>query len=135
MALTHTYTDHMWWVASVVHTAYLVLRREHQSIGIQCRKSNGTAATLQTLCKRTHGCLLQAMRSLIAAALADPLNARFAIISEASIPTRKPQLIWAQLMWEERSRSNACRIWIGRDYSINRWAVQFTRTSRHLITL
>jgi hypothetical protein len=51
----------------------------------------------------------QAELALLAAALADPLAARFVLLSDTSIPLRPPALLWAQALWEQRSRVDACR--------------------------
>ncbi|KAG2489168.1 hypothetical protein HYH03_012394 [Edaphochlamys debaryana] len=47
--------------------------------------------------------------ALLAAALGDPLAARFVLLSDTSVPLRPAPLVWAQLLWEERSRVDACR--------------------------
>ncbi|KAJ9533151.1 hypothetical protein QJQ45_018249 [Haematococcus lacustris] len=53
--------------------------------------------------------LMQASRQLLAAALADPLNIKFVLLSDSSIPLMPPGLLWAQLLSERRSRVDACR--------------------------
>ena len=51
---------------------------------------------------------MQATLALMAAALADPLNARFALVSEGSLPLWPAGVLWAQSMWEQRSRIVSC---------------------------
>lgn len=50
-----------------------------------------------------------AERALLRAALADPANQRFVLLSDSCVPLYPAPLIWAQLLSEERSRVNACR--------------------------
>ena len=52
--------------------------------------------------------LVVAARSLLAAALADPANQRFLLLSESGVPLYPPATIHAQLLSEGRSRVNAC---------------------------
>jgi hypothetical protein len=52
--------------------------------------------------------LAEAEALLLWAALADAHNARFALVSDSSIPLHAPHVIWAQLMHEQRSRLDAC---------------------------
>ena len=42
------------------------------------------------------------------AALEDPLNERFVLLSESCIPLYPAPMVWAQLLSEPRSRINAC---------------------------
>ena len=51
---------------------------------------------------------VDAERRLLQAALRDPLNQRFVLLSEACLPIYPPQLLWAQLMGEQKARVNAC---------------------------
>lgn len=51
---------------------------------------------------------MEAERRLLAAALRNPLNQRFVLLSESCIPLYPPGLVWLQLLAEERSRINAC---------------------------
>ena len=55
----------------------------------------------------THS-LAAAAQALVAAALEDPLNRWFVLLSEATVPLHSPQLTWRQLMHEQRSRVDAC---------------------------
>ncbi len=49
-----------------------------------------------------------ATKKLLEAALHEPLNQRFAVLSEASIPIYPPQVVYRQLLSETFSRINAC---------------------------
>lgn len=53
--------------------------------------------------------MVEAERALFAAALDDPLNQRFMMLSESCLPLYPPQVVWLQLMWEQQSRVNACK--------------------------
>ena len=59
---------------------------------------------------RTHrsSAQVEAERRLLQAALRDPLNQRFVLLSEACLPMYPPHLLWAQLMAEQKARVNAC---------------------------
>ena len=54
-------------------------------------------------------------RALLRAALGDPLNQRFVLLSDSCIPLDPAPLVHLQLMAEWRSRINACRqaLWWG----------------------
>lgn len=52
--------------------------------------------------------LVDAARSLLRAALADPLNERFVLLSESGAPTMAPSLVYMQLLGSRLSRINAC---------------------------
>lgn len=52
--------------------------------------------------------MVEALRSLLRAALADPLNERFQLLCEHTLPLQSPLLIYQQLIKEPRSRVNAC---------------------------
>ncbi len=52
--------------------------------------------------------LADASRVLIRRALADPLNQRFIMVSESCAPLYPPGVVYQQLMYEKRSRINAC---------------------------
>jgi hypothetical protein len=52
--------------------------------------------------------MVEALRSLLRAALADPLNQRFQLLCEHTLPLQSPLLIYQQIMKEPRSRVNAC---------------------------
>jgi hypothetical protein len=54
-------------------------------------------------------CSLQAARLLLRAALIDPLNLWFVLLSESTIPLVPAPLVWAQLLSERHSRVDACR--------------------------
>lgn len=54
--------------------------------------------------------LVAALKKLLKAALADPLNLKFMLISESGIPLYPAQTMWVQLMLEEKSRINACEL-------------------------
>jgi hypothetical protein len=53
--------------------------------------------------------LVAAFKALLRSALQDPLNLKFLLISESGIPLYPPELMWVQLMIEEKSRINACK--------------------------
>ncbi len=57
-----------------------------------------------------HHSMTEAMRLLLAAAVADPTNQRFQFVDEATIPLYPPQLVWAQLMGETKTRMSACQV-------------------------
>uniref|UniRef100_A0A383VRB6 Uncharacterized protein n=1 Tax=Tetradesmus obliquus TaxID=3088 RepID=A0A383VRB6_TETOB len=52
--------------------------------------------------------LAEAAVLLLRAALQDELNSHFVVLSDTSIPIYPPQVVWAQLMSEQRSRIDAC---------------------------
>ncbi len=52
--------------------------------------------------------MVEALRSLLRAALADPGNERFQLLCEHTLPLQSPLLIYQQLLKEPRSRVNAC---------------------------
>lgn len=58
--------------------------------------------------------VIDAERALLRAALADPANHRFALLSESCVPLHPAPVVYAQLMAEPRSRVNACRLAWGR---------------------
>ena len=49
-----------------------------------------------------------AEKLLLGAALEDPANARFVLLSETCVPLYPAAVVWAQLLGEPRSRLNAC---------------------------
>ena len=52
--------------------------------------------------------LADASRVLIRHALRDPLNQRFIMVSESCAPLYPPAAVYQQLMYEKKSRINAC---------------------------
>ena len=52
--------------------------------------------------------LASATRALLRAALADPNNQRFALLSESCVPLYAPAVVYTQLIYSEKSRINAC---------------------------
>ncbi len=52
--------------------------------------------------------LMVAERRLLAAALSDPSNAWFVLVSDTTAPLYPPQLLWQQLAHETRSKMNTC---------------------------
>ena len=52
--------------------------------------------------------LADASRVLIREALKNPLNQRFIMLSESCVPLYPPAVVYQQLMWEKKSRINAC---------------------------
>ena len=51
---------------------------------------------------------MQAEILLLRAALEDPANARFVLLSETCVPLYPAPVVWAQLQGQNRSRVNAC---------------------------
>ncbi|KAL3131147.1 hypothetical protein ABBQ38_000452 [Trebouxia sp. C0009 RCD-2024] len=70
-----------------------------------------------------HHSLAEASRRLLQAALQDPLNQRFVLVSEDSIPLYPPATIYQQLMLEDKSRINACKLMF--------WRRQMNRYQKH----
>ena len=64
---------------------------------------------------------IDATRMLLREALADPLNQRFVLVSQADVPLYPAPLAWAQLMSEGHSRVKTCHavgaggVWTTRD--------------------
>ena len=56
--------------------------------------------------------VVDAERALLRAALANPANQRFVLLSESCLPLHPAAVVYAQLVAEPRSRVNACR-WAG----------------------
>ena len=54
--------------------------------------------------------LVAALKELITAALKDPLNQKFMLLSESGIPLYPGETMWVELMVEEKSRINACEL-------------------------
>ena len=52
--------------------------------------------------------MVDATRALLRNALADPLNQKFMLLSEAGVPLYSPQVVYHQLMTEAKSRLMAC---------------------------
>ena len=52
---------------------------------------------------------MMAERKLVEAAVADPANTWFVLLSETTVPLYPPALLWQQLMSEQRSKINACK--------------------------
>ena len=50
----------------------------------------------------------EAERRLLAAALEEPANQRFLLLSESCVPLYPPAVTWARLLGERTSRINAC---------------------------
>ena len=53
---------------------------------------------------------MAALKELISAALKDPLNQKFMLLSESGIPLYPGETMWVELMVEEKSRINACEL-------------------------
>ena len=54
--------------------------------------------------------LVLAARNLLTAALTDPRNAKFIMLSESGVPLYPPAATYAQLIAEEKSRMESCGI-------------------------
>ena len=63
--------------------------------------------------------LIDATRVLYAAALTNPLNSKFVLISEADVPLYSSLVVYRQLVSEEKSRINACNVTVSKDWSWN----------------
>jgi len=51
---------------------------------------------------------ITAERLLLKAALEDPMNQRFLLLSESCVPLYAPSVVWISIMGESRSRIHAC---------------------------
>ena len=70
--------------------------------------------------------IVEATRRLLAAALADPRNQRFVLLSETCAPLYPAAATYAQLMAEPKSRVNACAP-AGADVGIHRFSPRMVR--------
>ena len=52
--------------------------------------------------------MVEALRALLRKALKDPLNQRFQLLCEYSLPLQSPLLVYQQFIKERKSRLNAC---------------------------
>ena len=52
--------------------------------------------------------MVEALRALLRGALKDPLNQRFQLLCEYSLPLQSPLLVYQQFIKEPKSRLNAC---------------------------
>lgn len=52
--------------------------------------------------------MVDALRALLREALRDPLNQRFQLLCEYSLPLQSPLLVYQQFVKEPKSRLNAC---------------------------
>eukprot|EP00884_Botryococcus_braunii_P016679 jgi/Botrbrau1/3695/Bobra.0008s0022.1 len=66
--------------------------------------------------------LVAATRELLLAALENPLNQKFVLLSESGIPLYPPTTIYQQLLTEPKSRINACR---HQNMDVQRWHPRF----------
>mmetsp|Transcript_16470 Transcript_16470/g.49327 ORF Transcript_16470/g.49327 Transcript_16470/m.49327 type:complete len:505 (+) Transcript_16470:419-1933(+) len=59
----------------------------------------------------SHGApaLMDAIRALLVAALAQPHNSQFVLLSESEVPLYPAAVVWRQLQGETKSRINACK--------------------------
>lgn len=71
--------------------------------------------------------IVEATRRLLAAALADPRNQRFVLLSETCAPLYPAAATYAQLMAEPKSRVNACAPAAGVDVGIHRFSPRMER--------
>ncbi|CAD7704087.1 unnamed protein product, partial [Ostreobium quekettii] len=53
--------------------------------------------------------LVEAQLRLLEEALLDPLNAKFVMLSDSTIPVHRPEIVYLQLIHEDKSRINACQ--------------------------
>ena len=54
--------------------------------------------------------VVAALKNLLHAALEDPRNQKFMLLSESGIPLYPAETLWVELMVEEKSRVNACEL-------------------------
>ena len=66
--------------------------------------------------------LTVATRRLLAAALEDPLNQAFLLVSESDVPLYDPLTLYSTLLSEDRSRINACPVADPQQSMIRRWS-------------
>ncbi len=52
---------------------------------------------------------MDAVRALLVAALAQPHNSQFVLLSESEVPLYPAAVVWRQLQGETKSRINACK--------------------------
>ena len=57
--------------------------------------------------------LVAALKNLLRTGLEDRLNQKFILLSESGVPIYPPEVLWLELMVEEKSRINACELWDG----------------------
>ena len=57
--------------------------------------------------------LVAALKNLLRTALEDRLSQKFILLSESGVPIYPPEVLWLELMVEEKSRINACELWDG----------------------
>lgn len=65
--------------------------------------------------------LVDAAEALLAAALKNPRNQKFFMLSESDLPLYSPHVMYLQLMSEHRSRINGCNTTRGWDLDYYRW--------------
>ena len=53
--------------------------------------------------------MVLAMRELLKAALADPHNQKFVLLSDSTLPLYPPTVTYHHLVHEDKSRVNACK--------------------------
>ncbi len=83
-----------------------LLRAHGASVTLGWRESAGLHGHSKDV---TLTCLqVTAERALLVAALRDPLNQRFVLLSDSCIPLYHPATIYLQVLGEPRSRVNAC---------------------------
>ena len=74
--------------------------------------------------------VVEATRALLREALADPLNQRFVLLSEADAPLYSAAATYAQLMSEPKSRINACAV-PGQDRELKRFTPRMETAGPH----
>lgn len=55
--------------------------------------------------------MVEALRALIREALRNPMNQRFQLLCEYSLPLQSPLLVYQQFTKQPKSRLNACNTW------------------------
>ncbi|CAK0758242.1 hypothetical protein CVIRNUC_002605 [Coccomyxa viridis] len=76
--------------------------------------------------------MVEALRALIREALRDPMNQRFQLLCEYSLPLQSPLLVYQQFIKEPKSRLNACNTWDWQEHRTNssrdRWTPKMLPT-------
>ena len=65
--------------------------------------------------------MVEALRALIREALRDPMNQRFQLLCEYSLPLQSPLLVYQQFIKEPKSRLNACNTWDWQEHVSAGW--------------
>ncbi|CAD7702190.1 unnamed protein product [Ostreobium quekettii] len=68
--------------------------------------------------------LVQAQMNMLQEALKDPLNKKFVMLSDSTIPVHRPEIVYLQLIHEKKTRVGACPPKPGKEGALNpgRWS-------------